>query len=89
MFQLKLTMKIEGRAKLNCGRHPLCNPQTQGRGAIIGGCSECLQVHEAYVQISVARAHLENAIRHFTKIIAPREAPSPGRYDTSPHASQA
>ncbi len=80
MFQFAYKLKVAERVKGKCERHPLYNPERNGRGGIKGGCSACFSLYD----LQQARLMLDAAYRDFLRIAVlwarrskPRTRPEP------------
>ena len=81
MFQFTYKLKVAGRVKGKCERHPRYNPERDGRGGIKGGCSACFSLYN----LQQARLTLDAAHRDCLRKAVPwarrsrrRTGPEPG-----------
>jgi hypothetical protein len=81
MFQFTYKLKVAGRVKGKCERHPRYNPERDGRGGIKGGCPACFSLYD----LQQARLTLDAANRDFLRKAIPwarrskpRTGPQPG-----------
>jgi hypothetical protein len=67
MLQFSYKLIVKERVKAKCPRHPRYNPETQGRGAIVGGCSTCSDLFD----LQEARIKLDAAVHEFGRRAGP------------------
>ena len=67
MLKFTYKLKVNSRVVGKCSRHPRYNPEKQGRGAIIGGCSGCF----ALFDLIQSRNQLAAAAREFERLASP------------------
>jgi hypothetical protein len=67
MLKFTHKLKVNSRVVAKCSRHPRYNPEKQGRGAIVGGCSGCF----ALFDLMQSRNQLDAAVREFERLAAP------------------
>jgi hypothetical protein len=67
MLQFTYRLTVKERVKAKCQRHPKYNPEKQGRGGIIGGCSTCSDLFD----LLQARIRLDAAVREFARRAGP------------------
>jgi hypothetical protein len=75
MLQFTYRLSVKERIKARCPRHPRYNPETQGQGGIIGGCSTCSDLYD----LLDARKKLDAAAREFARRAGPWVAKGMGR----------
>jgi hypothetical protein len=46
MLQFTYKLTVRERVKAKCPRHPWYNPETQGQGGIVAGCSTCSDLYD-------------------------------------------
>ena len=66
MLVLRFSVHIKLKLKGKCPKHPRFNPEL-GRGAIRGGCPECM----ALCQVVAARDRAAAALREFEELSTP------------------
>jgi hypothetical protein len=67
MLEFTYKLNVKERVKAKCPRHPRYNPEKQGRGGIIGGCSTCNDL----LDLLDARKKLDAAAREFSRRVDP------------------
>ena len=66
MLALRFSIHIKMKLKGKCPKHPRFNPEL-GRGAIRGGCRECLALY----QVVAARDQVVAALRQLEELAEP------------------
>jgi hypothetical protein len=66
MLSLKFSVKLKLKLRGKCSKHARFNPEI-GRGAIRGGCRECLALYE----VVAARDKAATALRRFEELAEP------------------
>jgi hypothetical protein len=67
MLEFTYRVAIKKRVKAVCQKHPRFDPETKGRGGIVGGCTTCA----ALCDLQETRLKLDAAVREFERRAAP------------------
>jgi hypothetical protein len=83
MLKFTFKDKVTVTVRASCPKHRRYNPEANGHGGIVGGCSTCQQLFEVWT----AKNRVESAIRDF-RVLAetlnkPRRATSPSELTAS------
>ena len=67
MLRLKINLKVRRSVRVKCPRHPRYNPESEGAGAIRGGCRYCLAIYEVYAGKLAVERSLQALEQHITR----------------------